>query len=188
MKWNDVVVKPAVSAGSFKTRRFRSADVAEIAEGRLFLRDLLTDRDAMVQKYMPSVEDEGEKALVWIDGEFTHAVEVTEVFGRRRTGVGRAHDRPGNLRWPGRRWRGLPKDSLWTRRRGEGRGRKVCCVGIGADRPSLFLKQHPRRWSGLSPRSRGSRRRRRPSHSPWSRCLPTPRPAERSSYTPGLPR
>jgi len=76
-KWEDVVVKPSVSASSFRTRRFRAA---QYKEGAVFLRELLRDRDAMVQRYMPSVEREGEKALVWIDGEFTHAVKKSPRF------------------------------------------------------------------------------------------------------------
>ena len=34
----------------------------------------------LVQPYLPSVEDHGERALVWIDGAFTHAVRKTPRF------------------------------------------------------------------------------------------------------------
>ncbi len=76
-KWDDVVIKPSVSASSFRTKRFARADAKE---GQEFLRELLRDRDAMVQKYMPAVEGEGEKAIVWIDGEFTHSVRKSARF------------------------------------------------------------------------------------------------------------
>ncbi|MCH7978980.1 MAG: hypothetical protein IH935_08395 [Acidobacteria bacterium] len=69
--WDEVVVKPAVSASSFRTRRFR---IEQVGEGRPFLEGLLRERDAMVQPYMPTMEQPGERALVWIDGELTHAV------------------------------------------------------------------------------------------------------------------
>lgn len=69
--WRDVVVKPAVSAASFLTRRFRPGE-AEV--GREFLASLLAERDALVQPYLPSAESSGERSLVWIDGEITHAV------------------------------------------------------------------------------------------------------------------
>ncbi len=69
--WDDVVVKPAVSAGSFCTQRFR---VDQVGEGQAFLAALVRRRDTMVQRYMPAVEGSGERALVWISGEFTHAV------------------------------------------------------------------------------------------------------------------
>jgi hypothetical protein len=69
--WRDFVIKPAVSLGSYRTARFREA---ELAAGQAYLDGLLVDRDAMVQAYLPSVEAYGERALVWIDGAVTHSV------------------------------------------------------------------------------------------------------------------
>lgn len=69
--WQDVVVKPAVSAGSFRTLRVRPG---ELAAGEGHLLSLLEERDVLVQPYLPSVEGHGERALVWIDGEVTHAI------------------------------------------------------------------------------------------------------------------
>ena len=75
--WNDIVVKPAVSAGSFGTRRF---GIADLREGEQHLAALLVEGDAMVQRYVESVDGHGERALVWIDGAFTHAVRKTARF------------------------------------------------------------------------------------------------------------
>ncbi|GAB4517417.1 MAG: hypothetical protein Tsb0013_21680 [Phycisphaerales bacterium] len=75
--WNDVVVKPAVSAGSRNTRRFRSD---RVDDGDCFLNALVTQRDMMVQPYMCAIERGGERALVWIDGEATHCVEKSPRF------------------------------------------------------------------------------------------------------------
>jgi len=75
--WTDVVVKPAVSAASFGTRRFLPGD---LREGETHLAALLAEGDALVQPYVDSVDDNGERALVWIDGEFTHAVRKTPRF------------------------------------------------------------------------------------------------------------
>ena len=69
--WNEVVIKPAVSAGSFGARRFAQG---ELDEGQVFLDASLRARDTMVQLFMPSFDAPGERALVWIDGELTHAV------------------------------------------------------------------------------------------------------------------
>lgn len=69
-EWDDVVVKPAVSAGSFRTLRCG-------AEGHAHLADLLTAGDVLVQPYLRSVEGHGERALVWIDGHLSHAVRKT---------------------------------------------------------------------------------------------------------------
>lgn len=75
--WNDVVVKPAVSAGSFGTVRVART---ELERGETHLAHLLATRDVLVQRYVASVDDYGERALVWIEGEFTHAVRKTPRF------------------------------------------------------------------------------------------------------------
>lgn len=73
-RWSDVVIKPAVGAGSFGARRFAREELDGASE---HLHALLADRDALVQPYLASVETHGERALVWIDGRFTHAVRKT---------------------------------------------------------------------------------------------------------------
>jgi hypothetical protein len=75
--WTETVVKPAVSAASFKTLRV-GPESSEV--GETHLRELLRDRDVLVQRYLPSVESYGERALIWIDGELTHAVRKSPRF------------------------------------------------------------------------------------------------------------
>jgi hypothetical protein len=69
--WEETVVKPAVSAGSYRTLR---VPAGSREAGEAHLRRLCAEGDALVQLYLPSVEDYGERALIWIDGELTHAV------------------------------------------------------------------------------------------------------------------
>lgn len=68
----DVVVKPRVGAGSLDAARYgeaeRGAALAHVA--RLHA----AGRDALVQPYVASVDDLGERALVFIGGEFSHAM------------------------------------------------------------------------------------------------------------------
>jgi hypothetical protein len=71
--WDEVVVKPAVSAGSYRTLRTR----ASAPEGQAHLADLAAERDVLVQPYLTSVEGHGERALVWIDGALSHSVRKT---------------------------------------------------------------------------------------------------------------
>ncbi len=71
--WDDIVIKPAVSAGSWDTLRVRG----DSDEGQAWLSRLTVDRDALIQPYLTSVDDYGERALVWIDGELTHSVRKT---------------------------------------------------------------------------------------------------------------
>ena len=77
-RWGRVVIKPAISAASFRTRSF---DRARADEGSAFLASLTTavgpedmPVDAMVQPYLEGVETLGEHALMWIDGRWTHAI------------------------------------------------------------------------------------------------------------------
>jgi len=75
--WDEVVVKPAVSAGSYRTIR---TSLTRLRQGEEHLRDLVAERDVLVQRYLPSVEGPGERAIVWIDGALTHAVRKSPRF------------------------------------------------------------------------------------------------------------
>ena len=68
--WDEVVVKPAVSAGARNTLRCR----ADSPEGQALLDTILAEGTAMVQPYLPSVEGYGERSLLFFDGTFSHAV------------------------------------------------------------------------------------------------------------------
>ena len=76
--WDDVVVKPAVGAGSYLTERF---DVATAAAGQQFWSRAIAEREMLVQPYLPSVAEYGERCLIWIAGEFTHAVRKNPRLG-----------------------------------------------------------------------------------------------------------
>lgn len=76
--WDQVVVKPQVGAGSFKTERF---DRSQLANGEAFLAALVQQREVMVQPYLRSVEGYGERSLIWIDGELTHAIRKSPRLG-----------------------------------------------------------------------------------------------------------
>ncbi|GAC1549170.1 MAG: hypothetical protein NVS3B10_12590 [Polyangiales bacterium] len=75
--WDDVVLKPTVSGGSFATLRARRDDLA--AADR-HLAEHLPRRGMMVQRYVPSVDGHGERSLVWIDGELTHSIRKSPRF------------------------------------------------------------------------------------------------------------
>ena len=69
--WYDVVVKPAVSAGARNTLRCSPADPA----GQALLDAILAEGGtAMVQPYLDSVEGYGERSLLFVEGQLTHAV------------------------------------------------------------------------------------------------------------------
>ena len=66
------VVKPTVGAGSMDADRFTRGD---LGRARAHVERLHANgRDAMIQPYVASIDDEGERALVFIDGRFSHAM------------------------------------------------------------------------------------------------------------------
>lgn len=76
----DLILKPAVSASSFRTGRFDLADPAGAGAAATFLAALVADRDTLVQPYQAAVDTRGERSLVWIDGALTHAMRKSPRF------------------------------------------------------------------------------------------------------------
>lgn len=71
-----LVIKPEVGAGSLGTRVFTS--VTDSAYDHL---EILTARGAaLIQPYLASVNDYGERSLVWIDGRLSHAIRKAPRF------------------------------------------------------------------------------------------------------------
>ena len=69
--WKDAVIKPAVSGTARETIRL-SQHPAQDAQRHLDR--LLESEDALVQEFVASVESEGELSLIFLDGEYSHAV------------------------------------------------------------------------------------------------------------------
>lgn len=67
----EFVVKPSVGAGSRGVGRFRPSEVAAAARHAAALH--AAGRTVLVQPYLSEVEA-GETALIYVDGEFSHAV------------------------------------------------------------------------------------------------------------------
>jgi glutathione synthase/RimK-type ligase-like ATP-grasp enzyme len=70
-RWHDVVIKPAISASAHQT--WRSTNIASAEDGARFRSQCATG-DLMLQAYLPTIERSGEWSLVFIEGQFTHAV------------------------------------------------------------------------------------------------------------------
>ena len=87
----DFVVKPAVSAGSRDTMRYAVDGPIEVA--REHVRRLqAAGRTVMIQPYLDAVDTEGETAMLFLDGEFSHAIRkgpllVRGVEGERVEGL-----------------------------------------------------------------------------------------------------
>jgi glutathione synthase/RimK-type ligase-like ATP-grasp enzyme len=71
--WTDAVVKPAVSAGARDTLRVRGP--GDIPAARALVERVLPHKDMMVQPYLASVESYGERSILFLGGEHTHAIK-----------------------------------------------------------------------------------------------------------------
>ena len=68
----ELVVKPAIGAGSRDTRRhLRGASGEILAHMRALLE---AGRSVLLQPYLAKVDRDGETALIYIEGEFSHAI------------------------------------------------------------------------------------------------------------------
>ncbi len=76
---DEVIVKPTISAGGWKTHR-RAADSDLTSE----LEEILDSSQAMVQPFVDVVVRDGEWSLVYLGGEFSHAVLKTAADGEFR--------------------------------------------------------------------------------------------------------
>ena len=71
---DELIVKPAVSGGAWKTQRVRRGDVVDATAGIGML----------IQPYLPTIESEGETSLLYFGGRLSHAVNKRPVSGEFR--------------------------------------------------------------------------------------------------------
>ncbi len=79
--WPEVVIKPAVSANAYGTILVEGI----ATQGQLYLDHMLTIHDMLIQPYIPTAMSSGERSLIVIDGEVTHAMLYPPAL--RRDGV-----------------------------------------------------------------------------------------------------
>jgi glutathione synthase/RimK-type ligase-like ATP-grasp enzyme len=71
--WSEAVVKPAISASAYETWRVEAGRLTAEDEARF---RLLASRPggAMVQRFVPELARDGEWSVMFLDGEYSHAV------------------------------------------------------------------------------------------------------------------
>lgn len=79
----EFVVKPAVAGGSQDASRFGREDVTDAATHALRL--LAANRSVMIQPYLDRVDEQGETALIFFRGEFSHAIRKGPLLRRKQT-------------------------------------------------------------------------------------------------------
>jgi len=75
--WEEAVIKPVVDLGAKNLHRVRTGD----GSARQALATVLARHDAIVQPFLPSLEEHGESSLIYIDGAFSHAVRKRPAEG-----------------------------------------------------------------------------------------------------------
>jgi glutathione synthase/RimK-type ligase-like ATP-grasp enzyme len=68
--WTDVVIKPSISGGAFRTRRI-SRDEAAATQAELD--ELLAATGALIQPFLADIQTAGEWSLIFLGGEYSHA-------------------------------------------------------------------------------------------------------------------
>lgn len=70
--WNRFVIKPAISAASYATRRFT---INELQQAQQHLNTFGANADMMIQPYLKSFDTQGETSLMFFNRVFSHAVQ-----------------------------------------------------------------------------------------------------------------
>jgi glutathione synthase/RimK-type ligase-like ATP-grasp enzyme len=67
--WDRVVIKPAISAGSFLTQTYTTDTLTPEA-----YYEVVSQGDWLIQPYLPEITTEGELSMIFFNGTFSHAV------------------------------------------------------------------------------------------------------------------
>jgi glutathione synthase/RimK-type ligase-like ATP-grasp enzyme len=92
--WSEAVIKPAYGASADGVLRV-GTHRGERAAAQTHLEELLAVQDVLLQPYIEAIAVYHERALVFIDGEYSHAVTKTPFMHARADLALRAHHPPG---------------------------------------------------------------------------------------------
>jgi glutathione synthase/RimK-type ligase-like ATP-grasp enzyme len=82
--WEKVIIKPAISAGSYETVIRNRDEYASHSDHPTFA---LPDCDFLIQEFMPEICTDGELSFIFFDRRFSHAVRKTPKVGDFRIQV-----------------------------------------------------------------------------------------------------
>ncbi len=69
--WKDIVIKPAISGAAMHTYKIMASEIAEKED---LFKQLVAERDMLVQEFQPTIMTKGEASLMVFNRKFTHAV------------------------------------------------------------------------------------------------------------------
>jgi glutathione synthase/RimK-type ligase-like ATP-grasp enzyme len=93
-RWPDAVIKPAYGASADGVLHVRS-DSSTFDRAQRYLARLLLEQDVLVQPYVSTIDTHHERALVFIDGVYSHAVTKMPFMHANSDLAGRASLPPG---------------------------------------------------------------------------------------------
>jgi len=142
--WDEVVIKPVVDLGARNLQRARAGESAAALE-------LVQRRgDAMVQPFLPSVEEQGELSLIHVDGQLTHAVRKRPAPGDFRVqgiwggSVTRVEPQPDEVELAEQALAHLNEPPLYARvDLVAGLDGEPCLIELELIEPNLYLTEHP---------------------------------------------
>ena len=76
--WKKAVIKPAFSAGSYLTEVFDVSEIQAITEK---YKSIATEKELLLQEFMPEIQTIGETSFIFFNKKFSHAVNKKPVDG-----------------------------------------------------------------------------------------------------------
>jgi glutathione synthase/RimK-type ligase-like ATP-grasp enzyme len=82
--WKKAVIKPAYSAGSYQTQVFELLEIDTINNQ---YRSIASEKELLLQEFMPEIQTLGETSFIFFNKKFSHAVNKKPVDGEFRIQV-----------------------------------------------------------------------------------------------------
>lgn len=141
--WNDAVAKPAVGLATHGVKRIDAGPASQA-----HVDGLLREHDVLVQPFLSSVGSYGERALVFIDGTYSHAVRKKAFQALAPAGVedeAPVEATATEIEVGAAAVQALPQPPLYARIDivPDEKGNPVV-IELELVEPSLFLSMHPR--------------------------------------------
>lgn len=145
--WSRAVFKPARSANAHRTELF---DAKDAPAHEAAFRSILAEGRAMVQPFFPEVQDPGEWALIFFDGQFSHALRKIPKRGDFRvqsdhggTVVFEPNPPESLLHQATKALEAVDEPLLYARVDGVVRDGLLYVMELELVEPELFLRAHP---------------------------------------------
>lgn len=144
--WADLVLKPAISGGAWRTRRVSREALHEAAA---HVAEVLGESALLAQPFLPEILEAGELSFVFIEGVFSHAVRKRAKPGDYRVqwthgGTHAAIDAaPALVEQARRALLAAPEPGLYARVDGIVRDGRLLLMELEQIEPYLFFREAP---------------------------------------------